>query len=558
MGDQLGLLAVQKGLISIEQWELIEQSRHSLKGSAGELLINMGLVEEGVLYQLISAQIKIGLFVSDKMVPDLGLLSKIPPDMRARGDVLPVRVENGRMFVAMEDPTDIVVVDDLRRACGQNVVPLLASPRSIARFISGGASVSPAAPEGAERGDQAESRSEESVDESDASVTQPPAIRLVNVILREAVESGASDIHIEPGPRDVVVRNRVDGMLHDVMTVNKQSMLAPLVVRVKVMAEMDIAESRKPQDGQFRVRSQNRTVDIRVSSLPTIHGEKLVLRLLDRSKILYQLRLLGMSPQVQEQAESAALKTHGLILVSGPTGSGKTTTLYSLMNHTQSPQRNIISIEDPVEYVFPRVNQVQVNRKAGMTFASVMRHILRQDPDIIVVGEIRDPETAKMAVEAAMTGHLVLSTIHTNDAASSVTRLVDMGIEPFLVSAALSGILAQRLIRRVCDNCRQPDSPSEHALANAGIAPGTEGHFYRGKGCEGCRQSGYRGRTGIYEFLSVNEDIRELVIRGASVAEIREDACRGGMVPLRQRGLEKVLTGLTTLEEVARVAEQIE
>jgi len=553
LGDQLGLLAVQKALISVEQWELIQQSRHSLKGSAGELLINLGLVDEEALYRLVSEQLRVNLFVPEKMPPDLGLLAKLPPDMRARGDVLPIRLENGRLYVAMEDPTDIVLMDDLRRACGHNIVPLLAPPRSIKQFLRGETSRTPV-----KEVESAVAPGEESVDESEVAITQPPAIRLVNVMLREAIECGASDIHIEPGPKDVVIRNRVDGMLHDVMTINKQSMFAPLVVRIKVMADMDIAESRKPQDGQFRVRSKNRTVDVRVSSMPTIHGEKLVLRLLDRSRVLYQLDLLGMSPAVQQQVEEAARKTHGLILISGPTGSGKTTTLYALMNHLQDPQRNIVSIEDPVEYVFPRVNQVQVNPKAGMTFATLMRHMLRQDPDVIVVGEIRDTETAKLAVEAAMTGHLVLSTVHTNDAASSVTRLVDMGIEPFLVSAALRGVLAQRLIRKVCDSCREPFQPSEHVLLSAGFPPGTQGHFYKGKGCAECRQYGYRGRTGIFEFLLVNDEIRELVIRGASVAEIRSAACHAGMIPMRQCGLEKVLTGLTTIEEVTRVVEEAE
>lgn len=561
LGDSVGEMALNKGLITQQDWELIQQGRESLSGSCGEILISMGLVQEGDLYRMLATHLKVPYFVPDKMVPDMGLMDRIPADLQKHHAFLPLKLETNRLFIAMEDPGDVVLVDDLRRVCGVNIVPVLACPKDIARFVRRGprpAATAATTVPSRDDAEQGEHAGETDVGALETEATQAPVIRLFNVILRDAIDNRASDIHIEPGAKEVLLRYRIDGILYDIMPINKQSMFEPLLVRVKVMAEMDIAEARKPQDGQFRVRNSGKTYDLRVSTLPTLYGEKAVLRVLDRSQAFFRIDELGMDLDAQQQAEAAVLKPQGFLLVAGPTGCGKTTTLYSLLHRAHSSEKNFVTVEDPVEYTFPRINQVQVNRKAGMTFASVMRYLLRQDPDVIMVGEIRDTETARMAVEAAMTGHQVLSTIHTNDSAGTVTRLIDMGIEPFLIAGSLGGVLAQRLIRKICDQCRQTIQPSASALAAVGLSPEVQGHFYKGTGCEACRSSGYKGRTAIFEFLRVNEEIRELIIRRGSVADLREAAMRAGMRSMKEEGLKKVLTGVTTLEEVMRVVDTLE
>ncbi|MBI3922775.1 MAG: type II/IV secretion system protein [Armatimonadetes bacterium] len=556
LGDIVGDWALHKGLVSKEDWELVQQGRGSLAGSIGEILVNMSLVKETDLYLMIAQHLKFPLFTPEKFDPDMGLMSHIPADLQKHHALLPLKLEGNRLFVAMEDPGDVVVIDDLRRGTSLNIVPVLASPKDLARFLRHKPRhTQPVASQSAEEAGDSHSVGVEGLDDLEAMVTEAPVIRLFNVILREAIENRASDIHIEPGPKEVTLRYRIDGILYDIMPINRQTMYQPLIIRVKVMANIDIAEARKPQDGQFRVNNNKKTYDFRVSTLPTIHGEKAVLRLLDRANAFLRMEELGMNADVQQQTEVAVTKPHGLLLVAGPTGSGKTTTLYSLLHRSHTPERNFVTVEDPVEYTFPRINQVQVNRKAGMTFASVMRHLLRQDPDVILVGEIRDTETAKMAVEAAMTGHLVMSTIHTNDAPSTVNRLTDMGVEPFLIAGSLTGVLAQRLVRCVCDQCRQTVQPPATSLLAAGLPAEAQGQFYYGRGCTACRSSGYRGRTGIYEFLQMNEQMRELIVRRASVADLREAARHSGMKSMREDGLHKVLSGLTTLEEVVRVVE---
>ncbi|MDR7489743.1 MAG: GspE/PulE family protein, partial [Armatimonadota bacterium] len=391
-----------------------------------------------------------------------------------------------------------------------------------------------------------------SVEQLKALVEDAPVVRLVNMIIEDAVRERASDIHIEPQRSGLLVRYRIDGVLHDVMK-PPLNLKSPLISRVKIMADMDIAERRKPQDGRIHLRTAGRAIDLRVSTLPTVYGEKVVMRILDQSTPLIGLSHLGFHSETLSQWEAAVNKPYGMILVTGPTGSGKSTTLYGTLNTLNTLEKNIVTVEDPVEYQLPRINQVQVNPKAGLTFATGLRSILRQDPDIIMVGEIRDRETAEIAVQAALTGHLVLSTLHTNDAASAVSRLVDMGIEPFLVSSSVIAILAQRLARQICSDCKTGYSPPPDALKRLGLDTAEGVTLYRGAGCEACRHTGYKGRIGVFELLVVTDSLRELIVRRAPAAELKAQAVREGMRTLRDDGLEKVLSGVSTIDEILRV-----
>ena len=381
---------------------------------------------------------------------------------------------------------------------------------------------------------------------------EAPIIRLANLIIFQAVRDNASDIHLEPDEHKLGVRDRIDGILHE--TVSPKHLQAALISRVKIMANMDIAETRAPQDGGFQINADGRTIEFRVSSFPTIYGENVVLRILDQSKSVLDLEELGFSPDILARYQTLLTSPYGIILVTGPTGSGKTTTLYAALNSINSIDKNIITIEDPVEYRLPLIRQTQVNPKAGVTFASGMRSILRQDPDVIMVGEMRDVETAEMAFEAALTGHLVFSTLHTNDAAGALARLLHLGIEPFLVASSTIAVLAQRLVRTICPNCRASYRPSPRLLQGFHFEQTTAQDFYRGKGCKACRNTGFRGRTGIYELIAINEEIRKLILEDASTTAIREAARRSQkMSSLREDGLAKVLKGITSLEEVDRI-----
>jgi type IV pilus assembly protein PilB len=383
---------------------------------------------------------------------------------------------------------------------------------------------------------------------------EAPIIRLVNVMIQNAIKDRSSDIHVEPDRRYVRIRYRIDGVLHQITTPPRY-IHAPLVSRLKIMADMNIAERRLPQDGRIHVRYENKDYDLRVSTIPTVYGEKVVMRILDQSSVLIGLNKLGLFPETQAQLEELIVQPNGMLLSTGPTGSGKTTTQYSVLNKINSVEKNITTIEEPVEYQLPGINQVTVNRKAGLTFANAMRNFVRQDPDIIMVGEIRDLETAEIAIQASLTGHLVLSTLHTNDAPAAVTRLTDMGVEPFLISASVIGVLAQRLTRNICTECKESYTPPADALVRMGMSP-DESHdivLYRGRGCEVCRHTGYKGRTGIFELMTLNEEIQDLIVKRAPLSEIREAALLNGMKTLKQDGFQKVLEGMTTLEELMRV-----
>jgi general secretion pathway protein E len=491
------------------------------------------------------------------------LLATVPMQFARRNLILPLHREGDAVLVAVADPRTLGPLDDLRVLFGAPTRPVVVPADALADAINRAydlASGSAADLMGnleEERLDLIATELEEPRDLLEAS-DEAPIIRLVNSLLFQAVKDRASDIHIEPFERVLTVRFRIDGILYDVISPPKR--FQPVIIsRVKVMGGLDIAEKRLPQDGRIRTKVAGKDIDVRVSVIPTAYGERVVLRLLDRAATLLGLEELGLTGRSLTLVERLIRQSHGIVLVTGPTGSGKTTTLYAALSTINSTERNIITIEDPIEYQLQGVGQMQVNPKIELTFASGLRSILRQDPDVIMVGEIRDGETAEIAIQAALTGHLVFSTLHTNDSASAVTRLVEMGTEPFLVSSSVLGVMAQRLLRRVCDHCRRVMRPTGEMLAEIGLtAEQVAGRtlYASGAGCDACKQTGYRGRTGIHELLVVDDEVRALIMKNADASAIRRAAADAGMVTLREDGAAKVLAGETTLEEVLRVTQE--
>lgn len=486
------------------------------------------------------------------------LISQIPIHFARKHHLVPVKEEDGDLWVAIGDPLGLEPLDALRVRTGKRIRPVISLQEEILKTIN---RVYHESADTAEQvladlevvsGARSLSEIEESEDLLESSA-DAPVIKLVNTILSEAVRVRASDIHIEPYQKELKIRYRVDGVLYNSLTPSRH-LHSAIVSRIKVMAKMNIAEKRLPQDGRIRLRVADRDFDIRVSTLPTSFGERVVLRLLDKTSVLLGLEEVGLTPEQMELFERLISAPNGIILVTGPTGSGKTTTLYAALNRINSPDKNIITIEDPVEYQLPGIGQIQVNNKIGLTFAKGLRSIVRQDPDVILVGEIRDTETAEISIHAALTGHLVFSTLHTNDAAGAITRLIDMGIEPFLVSSSVNAILAQRLVRVICPKCKEPYRPSTRTLRELG-AQGEEEEMvlYRGKGCQACLHTGYRGRTGIFEFLVVDDTLRSLILQTSDAATIKRAAIELGMRTLREDGIRKVKMGITTIEEVLRV-----
>jgi len=493
---------------------------------------------------------------------EIELLTRLPMQFARRNAVLPLHRNGHELVVATADPRALGPLDDLRVLYGQPVRPLVVPGDVLTDAINRSydlASGSAAELMGdldEERLDLIATELEEPRDLLEAG-DEAPIIRLVNSLLFQAVKDRASDIHIEPFERTLAVRFRIDGILYDVISPPKR--FQPIIIsRVKIMAGLDIAEKRLPQDGRLRAKVAGKDIDVRVSVVPTAYGERVVLRLLDRSSTLLGLEELGLTGRNLALVERLVRQSHGIVLVTGPTGSGKTTTLYAALSTINSTERNIITIEDPIEYQLAGVGQIQVNPKIDLTFANGLRSILRQDPDVIMVGEIRDGETAEIAIQAALTGHLVFSTLHTNDSASAVTRLVEMGTEPFLVSSSVIAVMAQRLVRRVCEGCRRSAHPTAEALAEIGLtAEAVAGRtiWATGAGCPACKQTGYRGRTGIHELLVVDDDVRALIMKNTDAAAIRRAATAAGMTTLRGDGAAKVLAGATTIEEVLRVTQ---
>jgi type IV pilus assembly protein PilB len=558
-----------------EAQKIVQQSK---SGDLGRALVELGYLGEREMIEGKAQEEGLNFVDLDRYQIDSNAINMVPERIVKNHTVIPVRKEGNVLYVAMPNPNNIQAIDDVRMVSRLDVKPVRAVPEAIEEAIrkyygstngSSGqqgmaAAMTQAAP-ASSRGDISQAiavagASRGLEDETDAAAAaqvaeQAPIIRLANALVQQAIQDRASDVHVEPQQRGVRVRYRVDGVLHEAMTVPK-NLQAPLISRYKIMADMNIAERRIPQDGRIEIRQGGKDFDLRVSAIPTPFGEKIVMRILDKTSVLLGLEKLGFSEEVQSQIEELTNQPNGMFLSTGPTGAGKTTTQYSVLNRLNSIERNIITIEDPIEYQLNGISQVQVNRKAGLSFANALRSFLRQDPDIIMVGEMRDLETAEIAVEASLTGHLVLSTLHTNDAPSAVARMTDMGLEPYLISATVIGVLAQRLGRRNCANCAEPYEVKQSELRRFGLEvtdPEAPVTLYRGKGCEECRFTGFRGRIGVYELMRMNAEIAELVVRRAPLADIKAAAKANGMHELREDGLQKILKGVTTPEEVMRV-----
>ena len=492
------------------------------------------------------------------------IMGLIPREMAKVNKLVPVARLNGKLFIAMADPTNVLAVDDVKRLVQLDVVPMIATEKGVADALSGvhgGANMGQVLrdvvreaekPEGGIEV-QAKASEEIDIDRLATDSEDAPVIKIVNLIMVQAIREKASDIHIEPFQKSLKLRYRVDGDLAPAESPPKALQLA-ITSRIKILAGLNIAERRVPQDGRFRIKVMGKEVDLRVSILPTSHGEKIVIRILDKSALSGSIDQMGLDEETLLKFRKAIDAPHGMILITGPTGSGKTTTLYSVLQELNNPQYNIVTVEDPIEYELNGINQVSVRNDIGLDFASALRSILRQDPDIVMVGEIRDNETADIAVKAALTGHQVLSTLHTNDAAGAITRLDDMGIEPFLISSSILMTCAQRLVRKVCTNCREEFAPEPEIFSRLGIEPKAETVFYRGSGCDRCKGRGYLGRLAIIEALTVTETVRRLIMKRASAAVIKNQAVNEGMKTLRMAGIDKALEGQTTLEEVLRVA----
>lgn len=568
--EAIGEVFLRLGLINRDQLNQAIEKQKLLKRqeSLGDVLVSMGFITERDRVRGLAEQWGVPFVDVGEVEIDPSLIKLVPENVARKLKVLPVVKKNGKLTLAMKNPLDIFAIDEVRMMTGIDVEPAIASEEDIInaigrlyrRQIDVGEQIDSVIKEfdtgdidfGTEAG--GDDDEEISIEQLRELSEEAPVIKLANLIISRSISDGGSDIHIEPAKDYVRVRLRVDGILHEIMRIPKK-VQASLISRFKIMAEMDIATKRSPQDGRIGAIIDGRQYDFRVSTLPSVYGEKVVLRILDKSSVSVGLHKLGMLPETLEKFESLISRTYGIILVTGPTGSGKSTTLYSVLTKLNSGEKNILTIEDPVEYELEGLTQVQINNRAGLTFASGLRTMLRQDPDIAMVGEIRDAETATIATEAALTGHLVLSTLHTNDAPGAMTRLVDMGIEPFLIASSVIGVLAQRLVRVVCPKCKEQYTPPRDAIGRLGIEVDGDAKvtFYRGRGCDYCRGTGYKGRVGVYELMVVNDRIRDLVLQKASAHVIREAAIDAGMKTLKDDAVAKILLGQTTLEECLRV-----
>ena len=572
----LARVLIQRGVITEQQArEALERQASDRSQKLERVIADAGFAPAIEVYGVLAELLDVPLADFDNLDIDEDVVNLVPHDVIERVNAIPVkRAPDGGLVFVMAEPDEIEHIDELRRRAGVSVTPMLGVPQQIEELrgriygavasttdetdtafaeIAATRAASGAGAHTAGIGMVADISALKGSDEDAANTA--PIIRIVNTLLKQAIKMGASDVHIEPQRGNVRIRYRVDGDLREIMTPPKH-VHAPLISRMKIMADMDIAEKRVPQDGRVGVRMDGRVFDLRVSTIPTANGEKCVFRILDQGSVMIGLEKLGFFAEIQSQLERLIVQPNGILLSTGPTGHGKTTTQYSILNKINSIEKNIITIEDPVEYQLPGISQVPVNRKAGLTFANALRSFLRQDPDIIMVGEIRDLETADIAIEASLTGHLVLSTLHTNNAPSAVTRLIDMGVEPFLISASVIGVLAQRLVRRICQNCREEYTPPRDLMLGFGWDPDNppdpEQKFYHGRGCEQCGHTGFRGRVGIFELFEMNGELAELIVRRAPLSEIDEAARANGMKTLREDGFAKICNGTTTVEELVR------
>ena len=558
--DRIGEILFRDGLVTREQLEkALEDAR--LGGTrVGYSLVKLGFVAEQDLALSLARQHQVPAVDLERVRLDPKLLKLIPADVALRHLVIPVRRVGGRLTVAMADPGASGVIEDLKFITRYDIEPVIAGEFTLRRIVereydSADERINDLLKQ-FEEGDVEvleDVEEEPTVGALRQQVEEAPVVKLINGILHDAVARGASDVHFECYEKDIRVRYRVDGSLIEIMR-PPIKMKAALISRFKILSDLNIAERRLPQDGRIKLRMDKRVIDFRVSTLPTLFGEKIVLRILDKGNLTLDLEKFGMEAKAEADFMSAISNPYGMVLVTGPTGSGKTTTLYSALSRINTAEVNIMTAEDPVEYNLHGINQVQVRTDIGMTFAAALRAFLRQDPNIIMVGEIRDIETGSIAIKAALTGHLVLSTLHTNDAPSTVTRMVDMGIEPFNVASAVNLITAQRLVRRICTNCKEPVTYPKEYLQAAGITDEEMNGliFYRGSGCDQCVGSGYRGRQGLYEVMAISPTLRRMILQSASTADLREQAVSEGMLTLRMDGMLKVKRGITTLEEVIK------
>jgi type IV pilus assembly protein PilB len=552
---RLGEILVDMGLASEEQVEACLARQKETRKRLGQLLVEEKVVSELDLTKALAAKFGIEYLDLTRTQLDMSAAELLSERLCRRYGAIPVKfIDDNTLQVAMVDPANVLVADDLRIMTGYTIVPAIASEEDVFGAIGKLNRLDEHVTENADE-NAALVEGDELTDIRDQTA-EAPIIKLVNSVIAQSVDDAASDIHFEPQAKDLVVRFRMDGVLHEIMSVPRR-MQNGVISRLKIMADLDIAERRVPQDGRIGLVVGGKPIDMRVATLPTVYGEKIVMRLLDKSNVMLNLADLGFSPKALKRFNRSFTRPYGAILVTGPTGSGKSTTLYAALNILNSTEKNIITVEDPVEYRLAGINQVQVNMKAGMTFAAALRSILRCDPDIVMVGEIRDRETAGIAIESALTGHLVLSTLHTNDAPGALSRLTEMGIEPFLTSSAVDCVLAQRLARRLCKECKEAYDPSEEMLKKNDFPPEVfemdKVTLYRPKGCPRCNNTGYKGRLGIYEVMIVSEAIRRLTVERKSADEISRVAQAEGMKNLREDGIDKVLQGLTSIEEIARV-----
>ena len=546
---RLGELLISKKLITRDDLDLALEQQQKNGYQLGRILIDMGAIAEDVLIAILAHQAGVPYIDLADVKIDRAAVSLVSEKMARKWGLVPINIEDNELVIAVSNPSNVMALDELKLKTGYRIKPMVSTKTDITDAINYQYGLSfQVEGEDMDVDDDAESL------EITEAFEDAPIVKLVNLIVVKAVEQKASDIHIEPQERSLRVRYRIDGVLQEVMKLPKGVQPAVLS-RFKVMASMDIAENRIPQDGHASLTVRKRGIDLRVATLPTVHGERIVLRILEKESILLKLDDLGFMKEDLEKFKSVFIKPHGTILVTGPTGSGKSTTLYATLNILNTDQKNIITIEDPVEYRLRGLNQIQVNKKAGLTFAKGLRSILRAAPDILMVGEIRDGETAQIAIEAALTGHLVLSTLHTNDAPGAISRLTEMKVEPFLISSAISAVQAQRLARRLCKECKEQYKPDKKTLLDLGflLEENKLPKLYKPKGCKKCANTGYKGRLGLYEIMLMSEEIEKLTIERATADEIKAVALSEGMCTLKQDGFKKVLLGMTSVEEVLRV-----
>jgi type IV pilus assembly protein PilB len=567
MSVRLGELLTKASLITQDQLKDALKVQKDTGSKLGETLIKLGFVSEEDITECLSQQFGVPSINLDHFEIDGSVIKLINADVARKYNILPVNKTGATITIAMADPTNVFAMDDIKFMTGYNVEPVVASELGIKAAIDNyyGTTSSLELKKVMEDLQQAESADLEVLEEDEEldvaalqeGAEEAPVVKLVNLIMTDAIKRGASDIHVEPYEKEYRVRFRVDGILYEIM--NPPLKLKDAITsRLKILAKLDISEKRLPQDGRIKLKmklnDKNKELDFRVSVLPTLFGEKIVMRLLDKDNLRLDMTKLGFEPESLAKFEEAIFKPWGMVLVTGPTGSGKTNTLYSALAKVNSPEVNIMTAEDPVEFNLPGINQVQMKEAIGLNFAATLRSFLRQDPNIILVGEIRDFETAEIAIKAALTGHLVLSTLHTNDAPSTINRLMNMGIEPFLVATSVQLIAAQRLVRRVCTNCQEVVDIAPQALMNLGYKKDEIGTFkvMKGRGCDKCNNTGYKGRVGLIEVMTISDEIRELILSGGTAIDIKKKAAESGMISLRRSGLIKIKDGVTTIEEVVR------